>query len=222
MAGTIAALFKLAGAGFVLAREGAFGLADPGDLPGGARTAIRIARLIERRGVSAADRGERLTAALNRLGPSYVKLGQFLATRPDLIGREGAEALGKLRDEIAPFSEDEARSSVARALGKPVEELFQSFSPPIAAASIAQVHKAELASDNGRSRTVAVKVLRPGIRRRFRDDLDTFYAAARLVEKLDPRSRRLRPSRWSKRWRGPSRWRWTCGWRPPRSPRWPS
>ena len=124
MTGTLAALFKLAGAGFVLAREGAFGLVDPAELPAGARAAIRIARLIERRGISAVDRGERLTAALNRLGPSYVKLGQFLATRPDLIGQEGAEALGKLRDEIAPFSEDEARASVARALGKPVEDLF--------------------------------------------------------------------------------------------------
>ena len=82
---------------------------------------------------------------------------------------------------------------MARALGKPVEALFGSFSPPIAAASIAQVHKAELATPEGGSRTVAVKVLRPGIRRRFRDDLDTFYVAARLIEKLDPRSRRLRP-----------------------------
>ena len=193
MPGTLAALFRLAGAGFVLAREGAFGLADPRDLPAGLRAAIRVARLIERRGISAADRGERLTAALNRLGPSYVKLGQFLATRPDLIGPEGALALGKLRDEIAPFSEDEARASVERALGKPVEALYQSFSAPIAAASIAQVHKAELTSEEGRSRTVAVKVLRPGIRRRFRDDLDTFYAAARLVERIDPASRRLRP-----------------------------
>ena len=156
MAGTIAALFRLAGAGFVLAREGAFGLIDPEELPSGPRAAARIARLFERRGVSAADRGERLTAALNRLGPSYVKLGQFLATRPDLIGQDGAEALGRLRDEIAPFSDGEARASVARALGKPVEDLFLSFSPPIAAASIAQVHKAELAGEDGRGRTVAV------------------------------------------------------------------
>ena len=106
MAGTIAALFRLAGAGFVLAREGAFGLVDPHDLPAGAARRGALARLIERRGISAVDRGERLTAALNRLGPSYVKLGQFLATRPDLVGQDGAEALGKLRDEIAPFPED--------------------------------------------------------------------------------------------------------------------
>ena len=193
MAGTIAALLRLAGAGYVLAREGAFGLVDPDELPSGARAAIRVARLIERRGASAADRHERLTAALNRLGPSYVKLGQFLATRPDLIGQEGAEALGRLRDEIAPFSDDAARASVARALGKPVEALFASFSAPIAAASIAQVHRAELATAAGGNRMVAVKVLRPGIRHRFRRDLDTFYAAARLIEKIDPRSRRLRP-----------------------------
>ena len=193
MAGTLAALFRLAGAGYVLAREGAFALVDPDELPAGPRAAVRIARLFERRGISAADRGERLTAALNRLGPSYVKLGQFLATRPDLIGKDGADALGRLRDEIAPFPEAEARATIERSLGKPVEDLFASLSPPIAAASIAQVHKATLAGPDGGPRTVAVKVLRPGIRRRFKDDLDTFYAGARLIERVDPASRRLRP-----------------------------
>jgi ubiquinone biosynthesis protein len=193
MAGSLAAFARLAGAGFVLAREGAFALADPEPLPAGPRSAIRLARLIERRGTSAADRGERLTAALNRLGPSWVKLGQFLATRPDLVGKDGADALGRLRDEIAPFPEAEARATVERSLGKPVAALFLSFSPPVAAASIAQVHKAEIATADGGRRTVAVKVLRPGIRSRFRDDLATFYAAAHTVERIDPASRRLRP-----------------------------
>ncbi len=193
MAGTLAAFLRLAGAGFVLAREGAFALVDPEDLPAGPRAAVRIARLLERRGITAVDRGERLTAALNRLGPSYVKLGQFLATRPDLVGQEGAGALGRLRDEIAPFPEAEARAVIERSLGQPVEALFASFSPSVAAASIAQVHKAEIADENGGTRTVAVKVLRPGIRHRFRDDLDTFYVGARLVERVDPASRRLRP-----------------------------
>jgi ubiquinone biosynthesis protein len=154
---------------------------------------MRFARLAERRGVADADRPERLTAALNRLGPSYVKLGQFLGTRPDIVGREAAAALGKLRDEIEPFPEAVARATIAGALGKPVEALFSSFSPPVAAASIAQVHKAEVAEPDGGKRTVAVKVLRPGIRRRFRRDLDTFYEAARLIERFDPGSRRLRP-----------------------------
>ena len=152
----------------------------------------KLARAIARRGVTDEARSERLTAALNRLGPSYVKLGQFLATRPDLVGREGAEALGRLRDEIDPFPEAEARATIEKALGRPVEALYSAFSPPVAAASIAQVHKAEITDETG-TRAVAVKVLRPGIRRRFRRDLDTFYEGARLVERVDPASRRLRP-----------------------------
>ena len=94
---------------------------------------------------------------------------------------------------MEPFPDAEARAKVAAALGKPVEELFLSFSPPVAAASIAQVHKAEIAGADGRTRPVAVKVLRPGIRRRFKRDLATFYEAARFVERYDPASRRLRP-----------------------------
>ncbi|WP_421725221.1 2-polyprenylphenol 6-hydroxylase [Bauldia sp.] len=188
----VAALFRMAGAGWVLAREGAFAMVDPTPLPGAPRFAIRMARLIERRGIDEETRSERLTAALNRLGPSYVKLGQFLATRPDIVGQATAEALGRLRDEIEPFPDAEARAMIAEALGRPVEDLFTEFSPPIAAASIAQVHKAEIADAAG-SRAVAVKVLRPGIRRRFRSDLDTFYQGARMVERFDPAARRLRP-----------------------------
>jgi ubiquinone biosynthesis protein len=183
----------MAAAGFVLAREGAFSLVDDRDLPALPRAAVRFARLIEKRKLDKADRPERLTAALNRLGPSYVKLGQFLATRPDIVGREASDTLGRLRDEIEPFPDAEARASIARSFGRPVEDLFVSFSPPVAAASIAQVHKAEVAEPEGRRRPVAVKVLRPDIRRRFRRDLDTFYAAARLIERIDPASRRLRP-----------------------------
>jgi ubiquinone biosynthesis protein len=191
MAGTLAALFRLAGAGFVLAREGAFAGVPLDEVPPGPpRTLLRLARLFERRKV--AGEAERLTTALNRLGPSYVKLGQFLATRPDLVGADVALTLGKLRDEIEPFPEAEARATVEKALGKPLDTLFASFSPPVAAASISQVHRAEITTEDG-VEAVAVKVLRPGIRRRFRRDLETFYAGARLVERLDPASRRLRP-----------------------------
>jgi ubiquinone biosynthesis protein len=186
-----AALLRLARAGFVLAREGAFAAIDPDAAPPGPpRLALRLARLVERK--RADGEAERLTRALNRLGPSYVKLGQFLATRPDIVGGEIAAALGRLRDEIEPFPEAEARAMVERALGKPVDTMFLAFSPPVAAASIAQVHKAEIADGDGR-RPVAVKVLRPGIRQRFRRDLDTFYAGARFIERADPASRRLRP-----------------------------
>jgi ubiquinone biosynthesis protein len=189
----VAALFRLAGAGFLLARAGLFSLFDAEALPSGPRSALRFAASLGPSNLSDADRAELISKALNRLGPSYVKLGQFLATRPDLIGRDAAAVLGRLRDEIAPFPETEARATIARALGRPVEDLFLSFSAPVAAASIAQVHKAEVASANGPPRTVAVKVLRPGIRDRFRRDLETFLAGARTIERIDPASRRLRP-----------------------------
>ncbi len=192
MTGTVAALFRMAGAGWVLAREGAFSMVDPDELPAGPAMVVRLARLAARRDVSEETRSEKLTAALNRLGPSYVKLGQFLATRPDIVGRDASDALGRLRDEIEPFPEAEARAMIEKALGRPVDELFATFSAPIAAASIAQVHKAEIRDENG-SRAVAVKVLRPGIRRRFHRDLDTFYEGARAIERVDPASRRLRP-----------------------------
>jgi ubiquinone biosynthesis protein len=94
---------------------------------------------------------------------------------------------------MEPFPEPDARATVAASLGHPVEELFVSFSPPVAAASIAQVHRAGIAGDDGEVRTVAVKVLRPGIRRRFKRDLDTFYEGARLIERIDPDAKRLRP-----------------------------
>ena len=188
----LAALARLAAAGFVLARAGAFSLLDAEPLPAGPRTVVGLARRLEPRNLTDADRAERLTAALNKLGPSYIKLGQFLATRPDLVGAEAALVLGRLRDEIAPFPETEARAVVERALCQPIASLFLSFSPPVAAASIAQVHKAEIFGDGG-PRAVAVKILRPGIRDRFRRDLETFFAGARLVERIDPAARRLRP-----------------------------
>ena len=187
------ALLRLAAAGFVLAREGAFSLVDAEALPGGPRLAVRLGRLIERRGMDDGDRAERLAAALNRLGPSYVKLGQFLATRPDIVGKAAAETFGRLRDEMEPFPEDEARARVAEALGRPVEALFASFSPPVAAASIAQVHRAEIEEPDAVRRAAAVKVLRPNVRKRFKRDLETFYEGARLVERVDPAVRRLKP-----------------------------
>src|SRR5690606_12878425 len=97
MAGTVVALLRLAGAGFVLAREGAFAGVPLDEVPAGPpRTMLRLSRLVQRR--PAEPDAERLTRALNRLGPSYIKLGQFLATRPDIVGAEVALTLDKLRD----------------------------------------------------------------------------------------------------------------------------
>jgi ubiquinone biosynthesis protein len=132
-----------------------------------------------------------LTRALTVLGPAYVKFGQILSTRPDVVGDRLARELRVLQDQLPPFPTEEAKRVVEEELGRPVAELFSEFSEPVAAASIAQVHRARLAEDG---REVAVKVLRPGIERAFRKDIDAFYFAASLIELLSPASRRLRPS----------------------------
>lgn len=140
----------------------------------------------------ATSRSGRLSRALTSLGPSYIKLGQFLATRRDLISPELAEDLTELQDKLPPFSMKEARRVVEEALGGKLEDHFVEFGPPVAAASIAQVHKA-VVEENGVRREVAVKVLRPGVERRFRADLSSFFRAARLIERFVPFSRRLKP-----------------------------
>lgn len=130
------------------------------------------------------------TRALTALGPAYIKFGQVLSTRPDVVGDELAIQLRVLQDKLPPFSVEIAKQTVEEELGLPSSDLFSEFSEPVAAASIAQVHKATLA-DSGE--TVAVKVLRPGIEKAFRKDIDAFYLAARMIEVLSPSSRRLRP-----------------------------
>jgi ubiquinone biosynthesis protein len=128
--------------------------------------------------------------ALTALGPAYIKFGQLLSTRPDIVGPELAAELQILQDRLPPFPEAEARAEVARELGQPLEEIFSEFGPPVAAASLAQVHRARLKATG---EEVAVKVLRPGIERAFRRDVDAFWLAAGIVEFLSPASRRLRP-----------------------------
>jgi len=130
------------------------------------------------------------TRALTALGPAYIKFGQILSTRPDVVGDELAQQLRVLQDKLPPFSVAEAKKAIERELEIPVDTLFSEFSEPVAAASIAQVHQARLADTNEK---VAVKVLRPGIERAFRKDVDAFYLAARMIELLSPASRRLRP-----------------------------
>lgn len=185
-------LLRILRAGWVLARAGFFGLLDLEGLPPRAQTLFGLARSIEPRGLTIAERGRRVSDALNRMGPSYIKLGQFLSTRPDIVGSEMADALGALKDDLPPFPTAEAKAIVEESIGKPLDSVFESFSDPVAAASIAQVHKAVLRRAEGRE-TVAVKVLRPGVRGRFARDLRTFYAGARFVEENAPEARRLRP-----------------------------
>jgi ubiquinone biosynthesis protein len=182
-------LIRLGRAGFVFAREGVFSLIDPAVLPPPARVPLRLGRLIERRSSGTAE--ARLSTAITRLGPSYVKLGQFLATRPDVVGVALARDLERLQDHMPPFPQSEAEAAVAASLGKPLSSVFSNFSPPVAAASIAQVHRAEVATSSG-PRPVAVKVLRPGVERRFHADLRAFTYAARHAENLSAEARRLR------------------------------
>ncbi len=179
-------LIRLARVGFVLAREGAFALVDLSEAPTGIRFLVRAARLIEKRG--AASNAEGLVAALTRLGPSYIKLGQFMATRPDVVGVRVARDLEKLQDRIPAFGMPDALAAIEAAFGKPVDALFSEFSAPIAAASIAQVHRAVTQS----GQTVAVKVLRPQVRARFRRDLSAMAYAAEFMEEVSTEARRLK------------------------------
>jgi len=184
-------IFRLVRAGRVLARHQALVPRELGEIPRPARAALMILSLGPRR--NGAGGANPLAAALTELGPSYIKLGQFFATRADIIGVEWAGRLAELQDRLAPFDHQAARAEVEARLGAPIDGLFAEFGPPVAAASIAQVHRAKTREADGTLREVAVKVLRPDIERRFRADLESFLFAARLIERWHPPSRRLRP-----------------------------
>ncbi|MCB2115614.1 MAG: 2-polyprenylphenol 6-hydroxylase [Rhodobacteraceae bacterium] len=132
-----------------------------------------------------------VTRALTALGPAYIKFGQVLSTRPDVVGTELSDQLRVLQDKLPPFPTSIAKATFSEELGQGVEALFSEFSEPVAAASIAQVHRARLAATG---EEVAVKILRPGIERAFQRDIDAFHFAAAMIEALSPASRRLRPS----------------------------
>ncbi len=134
--------------------------------------------------------GERLTLALTALGPAFVKLGQALSVRPDLIGEHMADDLSELQDNLPPFHVRDAKHAIQDEFGKSVEELFKEFvDEPIAAASIAQVHRA-ITTDG---MEVAVKILRPNIEEEFSRDLDLARWLAGQIECYRPTIRRLRP-----------------------------
>ena len=153
---------------------------------------IAAARLLSRRDprMAALRPGLRLAAALQALGPSFIKLGQALSVRSDLLGAEIAADLSALQDRLPPFGAAEARATIEAELGKPVAELFKEFDDrPVAAASIAQVHYAITAEGE----EAAVKILRPGIEAAFARDLALFDWLASLVERARPELRRLKP-----------------------------
>ncbi|MDA0786890.1 MAG: AarF/UbiB family protein, partial [Proteobacteria bacterium] len=150
--------------------------------------------------------GERLARALQDLGPSFIKFGQMLSTRPDLVGESIANDLSSLQDRLPPFTSAEARAAIEAEFERSIDDMFEHFEDtPVAAASIAQVHFARVripdASDEAGDKTgggvqmrdVAVKVLRPGIERAVERDLDLFRWIADVAESTQPRLRRLKP-----------------------------
>jgi ubiquinone biosynthesis protein len=151
---------------------------------------LAVVRLVRRRSPVPKRPGVRLAEALQALGPSFIKLGQALSTRADLVGEDIAADLSALQDNLPPFPGSEARAMIAAELEASVESLFQTFDDtPVAAASIAQVHLAITSEGE----PVAVKVLRPGIKLAFTRDLDLFLWIADLVERTQPSLRRLKP-----------------------------
>ncbi|MEX6506252.1 2-polyprenylphenol 6-hydroxylase [Jiella sp. M17.18] len=193
MANPVYGTLALVRAVYVLAREGVFAAFPTDGLPPGALLMHGVARLMARGSAEDRASSDNLSRALHRLGPSYVKLGQFLATRPDIVGPDIARALGSLQDKVPPFPREQAVAEIETTLGRKVEDLFIDLGEVVGAASIAQVYKARIRNEDGTERIAAVKVIRPGIRSQFRRELEAFGFIARFLERFVRSSRRLRP-----------------------------
>jgi len=114
---------------------------------------------------------EKLCKSIEEMGTTFIKLGQFLATRPDIISEKLSNQLEKLQDKVPPFSTNDAKKILRDELGDDMYKLILNFSEPIAAASIAQVHKAQI-NDNGTIKDIAIKILRPDIKKKFNEEID--------------------------------------------------
>ncbi len=153
-----------------------------------------VFRLFGSRRIYALPRGERLRRAFEDLGPIFVKFGQLLSTRRDLLPIDVADQLALLQDRVPPFPSDQALALIEQSLGKSIDELFSEFNAtPVASASIAQVHFATLREGLAAGRQVAVKVLRPGMAEIIGKDLSLMRVAATIIEKTSVDGRRLRP-----------------------------
>jgi ubiquinone biosynthesis protein len=181
-------LSRLARWGVTLARRRALvGIENDPNAPATLRQLVRLARLATLTGKN----GTRdYAGAFRAIGPAAIKLGQSLATRPDLVGEEAANNLLSLQDSLPPVPFTEIRKVIESSFGQPIENLFAEIDPePVGAASIAQVHRG--VTTDGRK--VAIKVLRPGIREKFARDIQTYEWAAAHVETMGGEASRLRP-----------------------------
>ncbi|MDD3798073.1 MAG: 2-polyprenylphenol 6-hydroxylase [Novosphingobium sp.] len=186
MPGPSTHIWRLLAWGRTLARHGALrGIEHDDNTPPPVRRLCRLARL-----GTFQPRQPDYAGAFQEIGPAAIKLGQTLATRPDLVGEEAADNLLTLQDSLAPVPFAAIRRAVEASFGQPLERLYADFDPePVGSASIAQVHRAVTAE----GRQVAVKVLRPGIRERFARDIQTYEWAAAHLEALGGEASRLRP-----------------------------
>ena len=137
------------------------------------------------------DEGERLSNSLESMGTTFIKLGQFLATRPDIIGEELSKKLENLQDKLPPFSLIQAKEIIRNDLGEDTYNSIISLSEPVAAASIAQVHKAQI-NDNNTIKDVAVKILRPNIKKIFNEEIDAMMLFAFIIESFIKKTKRLK------------------------------
>jgi len=179
-------ILRLLGWGRTLARHGALrGIERDPNTPAPVRRLVRIARF-----GTAQPAEPDYAAALRAVGPAAIKLGQTLATRPDIVGEDAARNLLSLQDNLPPVPFEGIRQAIERSFEAPLEQLFAEVDPvPVGAASIAQVHKGVTLD----GRTVAIKVLRPGVRERLARDIDTYEWAAAHLEALGGEASRLRP-----------------------------
>ena len=134
---------------------------------------------------------ERLCNSIQDMGTTFIKLGQFLSTRPDIIGNDLSIQLEKLQDRLPPFSKNNAKEIVKKNLGNEIFESIINFGEPIAAASIAQVHKAQI-NDDGVIKDVAIKILRPNIKKTFNEEIDALMLLAYFIESFLSKTKRLK------------------------------
>ena len=184
------AIFRLPYIGLILGRAGVLGhISRLAPLPAWQKSLFSFVNFLVAGKNSQKNAGETLCLALQKLGPVFIKFGQALSTRSDLLGPDIARGLVMLQDSIPPFPSQIAKKIIERETGKKIEEIFVFFKDqPVAAASVAQVHKAKL--NDGRD--VAVKILRPNIHKRMAKDINFFYTLARIMEFLAPQLKRLR------------------------------